>query len=814
MVEDIRYGVRMLVKNPGFTLVAALSLAVGIGSTTTVFGLLNAMLLRPLPVRDAASLVSVNKPTSDGNVQIHTISYPDYGDYRAGTANVFSDVIAWTEVPASVELGGQLEQTYGMLVSGNYFPTLGPRVALGRLIQPDEDRAPGASPVVVLSFAFWQGRFASDSSILGRVVALNGHPFTVIGVTSPGFTSTYGAFAPSFYAPLMMQEQLVARPGILSHRGYSNLKITARLKPGVTPEQAHAALNLVDAQVEAASPQIGETSRRPNLGVEFAPIGAYPGSMLVAVLGIAAGLMGIVGSVLLIACANVAGMLLARATVRRREMGVRLAVGASRRRLIRQLLTESSLLFLTAGTLGVLLTFWLTSLIATIPVPVAIPFALEVQIDWRVLGFTLLLALGTGIVFGLAPALEASRTDLQSVLKDAVPTTGSRRSRLRHAFVIGQIALSLVLLVGAGLAARALSYGQTVYPGTNPETVLTATLNPEPLGYSVPRGRVLYQQLIENLEALPAIEATSMVRGLPIGMGYGRSGITVEDAADQGSLQIESNTVGPRYFETVGVRVVNGREFTAADRDGAPQVAVINGAMARRFWPNANPLGKRLRFDEQGWAEVVGVVEDGRFRVAGKAPLPMVYRAFSQSSSENLDMTLVMRYRGDKTGVLADLRREVKELDPRLPLQYPMTLQAAVEAVTLPWKIAGSIAQGFGLLGLALAAIGIYGLVAYTVSQRTREIGVRVALGAAPADIRKLVVNQGLRLAVFGVAIGLVLSFGVTRVLAAALFGISASDPLTYIGTAVVLAVVAMAASYIPARNATRTDPLVALRQD
>jgi predicted permease len=813
MLEDIRYGARMLVKHPGFTLVAILSLSIGIGATTTVFGLLNAMLLRPLPVRDAATLVSVNKPTSDGNVQIHTISHPDYVDYRAGTTNVFSDVIAWTEVPASVELSGQVEQAYGMLVSGNYFSTLAPRVTLGRLILPDEDRVPGESPVVVLSYAFWQGRFASDSTIVGKMVTLNGHPFTVVGVTSPGFTSTYGAFAPAFYSPLAMQEQLVARPGILNHRGYSNLKITARLKPGVTREQAHAALNLVDAQVEAASPQIGGTSLRPNLGVQLAPVGAYPGSMLVAVLGIAALLMGIVGSVLLIACANVAGMLLARASVRRREMAVRLAVGAGRRRLIRQLLTESTLLFVVAATLGVLLTFWLTRLIATIPVPVAIPFALDVQIDWRVLFFTLLLALGTGIVFGLAPALEASRTDLQSVLKDAV-TVGFKRSRLRQAFVVGQISLSLILLVGAGLATRALSYGQTVYPGTNPETVMTATLNPEPLGYSVPRARVFYQQLIENLDALPAIEATSMVRGLPIGMGYGRSGMTIEDAVELGSVEIESNTVGPRYFETVGMRVVNGREFTAADRDGAPEVVVVNSAMVRQFWPNASPLGKRLRFDERGWAEVVGVVEDGRFRLAGQSALPMVYRPFAQSASENVGMTMVMRYRGDRDAVLADLRRAVKELDARLPLQYPMTLQAAVEAVTLPWKIAGSIAQGFGLLGLALAALGIYGLVAYTVSQRTREIGVRVALGAAPADIRKLVVGQGLRLAAVGVAIGLLLSFGVTRALAAMLFGVSASDPLTYVVTAVVLAAVAMAASYFPARNATRTDPLVALRQD
>jgi predicted permease len=290
--------------------------------------------------------------------------------------------------------------------------------------------------------------------------------------------------------------------------------------------------------------------------------------------------------------------------------------------------------------------------------------------------------------------------------------------------------------------------------------------------------------------------------------------MTIEDAVDQGSLEIESNTVGPRYFETVGMRVVNGREFTAADRDGAPEVVVVNSAMVRRFWPNASPLGKRLRFDERGWAEVVGVVEDGRFRLAGQSALPMVYRPFFQTTSENLDLTLVMRYRGDQNAVLADLRRVVKELDPRMPLQFPMTLQAAVEAVTMPWKIAGNIAQGFGLLGLALAALGIYGLVAYTVSQRTREIGVRVALGAAPADIRKLVVSQGLRLAAVGVTIGLVLSFGVTRALAAMLFGVSASDPLTYLVTAVVLAAVAMAASYFPARSATRTDPLVALRQD
>ena len=385
---------------------------------------------------------------------------------------------------------------------------------------------------------------------------------------------------------------------------------------------------------------------------------------------------------------------------------------------------------------------------------------------------------------------------------------------MRQAFVVGQVSLSLVLLVGAGLFARALRYGQTVYPGHNPETVLTATLNPEPLGYTAPQASVLYQRLTENLEALPGVEAVSMARGVHIGMGWANTSLAVEDAPELGSMQTETNVVAPRYFETLGVRLVSGRDFTSTDREGTPRVVIINEAMARRFWPNASPLGKRVRFGEDQWADVIGVVEDGRHRIAGQAPPPFVYRAYLQSSRESSDMTLVLRFRGDKAGVLADLRRETKALDARLPLQSPMTLAAAVEMVTLPWQVAGSIAQGFGILGLALAALGIYGLVAYTVSQRTREIGVRVALGAGPDDIRRLVVGHGVRLAVFGLAIGLTISFAVTRALAAFLFGISASDPLTYIGTAAVLATVAVAASYIPARNAGRTDPLVALRQD
>src|SRR5688572_9719466 len=349
--------------------------------------------------------------------------------------------------------------------------------------------------------------------------------------------------------------------------------------------------------------------------------------MMIGLLGVAAFMLAVVGSVLLITCANVAGMLLARATVRRREIAVRLAVGATRGRLIRQLLTESTLLFLVAAALGMLLTLWLTRLVAAIPVPVAIPFALETQVDWRVLGFTLVLALGTGIVFGLAPALEASRTDLQSALRDVASAGGGRRSRMRQAFVVGQISLSLVLLIGAGLFARALQYGQSVYPGRDPETVMTATLDPEPLGYTVPQARVLYQRLTENLEALPGVETVSMARGVHIGMGWANTSLAVEDAPELGDMQTETNIIAPRYFETLGVRLVSGRDFTTADRDGAPRVVIVNEAMVRRFWPNASPLGRRARSGEAEWAAVNGVAEDGRHRIAVQSSPSVVARA-------------------------------------------------------------------------------------------------------------------------------------------------------------------------------------------
>ena len=813
IVEDAKLGVRLLAKNPVFTLVAIISLAVGIGTTTTVFGLLSAAIFRPLPIGKPDGLVTVQMAPGATSA-LFTLSYPDYLQYRT-RADVFSEVLAWTEVEVAADVDGDVEQSYGMLASGNYFSMLGVRPGLGRFFTAEEDRNPGENPVVVLGNDYWRRRFGGDSSVVGRGIELNGQRYTIIGVAPKGFTSTYSVFAPVFYVPLTMQGHLRSRPDMMYSRGSSNLKVTGRLEPGVTYEQAEAALGVLNAQLENEDvKRRDDETRSRRFAVDLLPVGAYPLDLLLGLFGVAALLLGIVGSVLLIACANVAGMLLARATVRRREMAVRVAMGATRSRLIRQLLMETGVLFFTAATLGVILASWLTRLSVTVPLPIALPFALDASVDWRVLSFTLVLALSTAIAFGLAPALETSRVDVHTALKDAPATPGVKRSRLRHAFVVAQITLSLVLLICAGLFTRALRYGEKVFLGREPESVLTATLNPEPLGFNGAQSREIYQRLTERISALPGVEGVSFARFLQVGDSYATTSLTIRDKPELGEQKIETNTIAPGYFRTLGARVVAGREFSTADRVSAPPVVIVNEAAARRFWPGVSAVGKQVRLSEDKFAEVIGVVEDGPHRISGKAAPPFVYSSFFQGRSDNVNMTMLVRYRGDKADIVSGVRRETQAIERRLPLQLVQTLSAAVTLVTLPWRIAGGIATVFGIIGLTLAALGIYGLVAYTVSQRTHEIGVRIALGADPFDIRKLVIQQGLKLAFLGVTIGLVLSFGVTQALASFLFGISASDPLTYVGQALVLVAVALGASYLPARRATMTDPLVALRHE
>jgi predicted permease len=811
LVQDVRYGARGLLNSPGFTIVAVLSLGLGIGATTTVFSLANAVLLRPLPVENADSLVTTHKPDPSSS-GFHAVSYLDYVDYR-DHAGVFSELLAWSERPISLNLGDQAEQAYSALVSGNYFSVLGVQPAVGRFFTAEEDRTPGAHPVVVISFPLWRGRFGGDLSIIGQTLKINAHTFTIVGVTPREFTSTYNVFAPALYVPLMMQAEILSRPDLFVSRGSRYLKLTGRLAPGVSREQAEAALTVLDRRLEQADPEwrAEENPQRPSLGIELVPVGAFPPDIRLAMLGGVGLLLAIVGCTLLIASANVAGLLLARATVRQREMAMRLALGATRRRLIRQLLTESCLLFCMAGALGVGLTVCLLRLLSTLALPLAVPFAVDASIDGRVLGFTLSLALLTGIVFGLAPAFEAARVDLHTAMKDAPAAQGFKRSRLRQAFVVGQIALASLLLISGGLVARVVRHAKTLYPGREPETVLTARFDPSPLGYDVVRAQEVYRQLTERVATLPGVETVSLARQLTVGPGYSTTSVGLEGVEDD--VPVECNTVAPQYFRTVGIHLLEGRDFTAMDREAAPRVVIINAAMARRFWPAASALGQRLRLSESGWAEIVGVVEDGRYRIAGQAPPPFVYFPYRQSLSDDSPMTLVWRQRGDAASALATVRREVQAVDPDLPLHAPMTLSDAVRQTALPWRAAGALIQGFGLVGLSLALLGIYGLVSYTFRQRTHEIGIRVALGAQRREIIRLVLHDGAKLAVIGVGAGVALAVAVAQAGTDLLFGLGASDLATYLGAALLLVVVVLVGCWVPARRAARVDPMTALRQ-
>jgi putative ABC transport system permease protein len=812
VLQDLRYGLRMLRKNLGFTIIAVLSLGIGIGATTTVFSVVNAFLFRPLPVKDPDRLVSIHKP-GGGGIGIHTISYPDYLDYLERNEH-FSEILAWSEAALSLNTGDQPEAAYGMVVSGNYFNTLGVQPALGRVFGPDEDRVRGGHPVTVISFGLWQSHFGSDPAAIGQIIKLNGHPFTVIGVAPKGFTSTYSVFSPAVYVPLSMQAQVRSNPKIFDERMSKYLKLTARLAPGVSRQQAEAALSALDRQLESEHPQKGRTSLQPNRGIELASVGSFPPEERLMILGAAALFIAIVGFVLLIASANVAGMLLARATTRQREIAVRLAMGATRARLIRQLLTESGLLFLISAIAGIGLTIWLTRLISAISLPTAVPVALDANIDWRVLSFTLLLALTIGFVFGLGPAVSASKSDLLSAMKDAPALLGVKRSRLRNVFVVGQIALTLVLMIGAGLFARALQFAENLYPGRDPESVLIAGLDPSKQAYNTAKTREFYDQLTQRLTAQPGVESVSLARTLPIGGSGGNTSIEVKDAPHEGVLKAEANRIAPRYFETLGMRMLSGRDFSTADRQNTLPVLIINEAMARRFWPGESALGKEVKAGGGKWAQVVGIVEDGTSEMSGEAPAPYVYSPYFQGESYNSTMTVLLRYRGDTAEAVVAVRREVQTLDPNLPLEYAMSLSEAVRLSVLPWRVVGIVARVFGLIGLALASMGIYGLVSYVANQRTHEIGVRVALGAQKRDILRLVVGHGLKLGVFGVTIGLALSLALTRLVASFLFGISASDPLTYISVTLLLVLVAVGASFGPARKAIGTDPMIALRHE
>jgi predicted permease len=810
-MRDLRFALRLLLKNPGFTSVAVLSLALGIGANTTVFCWIQTMLLRPIPgVARPEQIVVLT--TTHGATQWDTVSLPDLKDY-AGLTNVFAGVIGSQITPACLTVNGKPEWIFGQITTANYFAMLGVKPLLGRTFIAEEDLKPGGAPVLVLSEGFWRRRFASDPGILGRTVELNRHSFTIVGVLPAAFRGTMSGLNFDFWAPLVMHEQ-VANFGSLTERGDHWLHTQARLQPGVTRAQAQTAVDLLARQLEQAYPGTNREIGLRVLPLWKAPYGGQ--SLLLPVLRI---LLAVSLGVLLIVAANVANLLLARATSRQKEVAIRLAMGAGRARLIRQLLTESLVLALLGGAAGVVLANWATELFEAFLPTTHLPIGYTFKLDGQILGFTLLLTLGTGMFFGLAPAFQAARTNLNDTLKEGGRTSGAGlpHHRLRSVLVIAEVALALLLLVGAGLCIKGSQKARRIDLGFNPQGVLVAGLRIGMHGYTEEQALGFYRQLRERLTALPGVKAVGLASWLPLGFeGGGSMYVDVEgyDRRPNEDVSTPFSIVSPGYFDLMRITLLEGRDFTEQDDAKAPGAAIINETMAKRFWPGQNPVGRKFSvWGGRKQLTVVGIVKAGKYRSLNERPQGFFYLSYQQGVWD-MNLGVGIRVEGSPLAYAAALRREIHALDPGVEVWALLTMVDYIQAAFLAQRITATLLIGLGLVALVLTAMGIYGVMAYVVSQRTHEIGVRMALGAQTGDVLRLVVGQGMLLTLIGMALGLAGAFAVTHLLSNFLYGVSRFDPTTFTGVATVLVAVTFVACFVPARNATKIDPMLALRYE
>jgi predicted permease len=814
LIQDLRYGTRMLWKSPGFTLVAVFVLALGIGANTTIFSLINGLLLRPLVGVEAPERLAAVYTSDYSSGRFGSSSYPDYVSFRDG-ASAFEGLAAYEQAAASLTGNDEPQRLRGESVTGNYFKVLGVKTAAGRTLLPEDESTASGNPVVVLSHNLWQRRFNSDLTIINSTINLDGRAHTVVGVAAENFRGLHMGLPPEFWQPMIF-----SRANDPKARGSRGLQIVGRLREGATTEEANAQVTTIFARLAQDFPDTNlGTLERPN---EPRPVTVVPESRFgpqqrKAIAGVTGMLMLMVGLVLLIACANVANLLLARASARRREIAIRLALGSSRMRLVRQLLTESMCLALLGGFLGLLLTLWTSDFLPKF-FSAEDAGGLDLSIDWRVLSFTLGLSILTGLVFGLAPALQASRQNLLAALKDdtgAPEVRGFGRFGLRNALVVLQVALSLVLLICAGLFMRSLRAASTSDPGFNTEHVLLTRMEMPGARMGREEEQLFYRSVQEQVNALPGVRSAALAYIVPISGGGMRTNVYIEGYQPKADEDIELNTniVSPNYFKTLNIPLVQGREFNAEDKMGAPGVVIVNEEFARRYFPGTSALGKRVRTDSEGpYLEIVGVAKNAKYRGLREEPLPFFYTPLAQKAMES--MTLFVRTDGDPLTVLPSVRAELKSLNKNLTLYQINTLNAHLaEALSFDRMIAVLLSV-FGVAALLLAAVGLYGVMSYVVARRTHEFGVRMALGAQTGDILKLVLWQGVMLLVVGGVVGLAAAFALTRLMSSLLFGVSATDPVTFVGITLLLSVVALLACYIPARRATKVDPMVALRYE
>lgn len=810
---DLRYAGRQLRKSPLFALVVVTLVALGTGAVTTIFSATNAMLLRPLPgATNASRLFSIDRKHRNGKEGM-SVSYRYYAELRDHTRS-FDGIAAWNQIQLTVSNGGTGALAYGNLVSGNYFSVLGVKPELGRFFAPEEDRTPLTHPVIVISDGFWRTAFGADSSAIGKTVKVSGHPYTVIGVAPPSFKSIYIPIKTDAWVPLMMEPQL--RPGVdLGDAAETNLKIFARLKDGATRESASQDATALTAAWIALNVEPMPWAKNYEVA-RLVPLSGLPEDATKSIVGFFFLLLGASALVLVIASVNVGAMLSARSVARRREMAVRAALGAQRGRLVRQLLTESLLLFALGSLGGIAIAIAATGALQRLPLPDEI--SLDLAPDYRVIGFAMIVSLATGVIFGLAPAFQAARTDISRRIRDESQPGGARRSRVGNTLVVAQLSLSLLLLVAAGLFLRALQRGNRIDPGFDATGVSIASLNTESWGYDEAEGRAFYQTLRQRLEAEPGVTAVAYTSVIPLTSQNGGIWIYPDGAGQAGGASgAESRfrsafaAVDTGYFSAVRIPVMRGARLESKDDQRGGRVAVINETFARRLAPDGNAVGLTFRADSDR-VTVVGVARDAKYAWLTEEKTPFTYFPLAQRWTPT--QALMVRSSSTPSQTAIAIRRAVRAIDEGLPPPVVSTLREANSIVLLPQRVAAIVTGALGAIGLVMAAVGLYGIISYSVSRRGREIGIRVALGARQADVLGMVVREGMKLATMGVAIGLVLAAAATRLMASLLFNVSPLDLVTFVGMSVVFLGIAFISSYLPARRAAGSDPMTALRTE
>ena len=813
IAQDFRYAIRTLRKNPVFALVAIAVVALGTGAVSTIFSVGNSIILQSVPgVRRASDVVNIQRTGEKGDGSL-SASYTYYEDL-ANHSKRMNGIAAWSLLQMTVSSGAEGVNSLGNIVSGNYFEVLGVTPALGRFFAGDEKSVQDAFPVAVISNEFWQRQFAGDSGIVGKQLLINGTRFNVIGVAPRKFSGLYPVLRTDVWVPLMMQRAVRRGGDLLSNGNAAWLELFGRVADGSTISAAQMELAAITKQRSASATE-------PRFMADFASarltrISGLPAEATLAVLSFFLVLLVVSGLVLLIASVNVASMLLARAVQRRREIALRIALGAGRGRLIRQLLAESVVLFTLGGLGGTVLSLYGTRLLQRIDLPVAMPMSLDFSPDFRALAFTLITALVTGIGFGLAPALRGSRMEIATTLRNDSAAAGQGRSRLRNTLVIGQVAMSLLLLTVSGLFVRALDKGRRVDIGFDVQHVSAASYDIGTAGYDSTRGRQFYRDLCARLAAIPGVQSVGYARMLPLSMNSSGTdisilGMTIPHSRNGNEFPMLDNVVDEGYFSATRMPIVAGRTFAPSDDEHAARVVIINEAFAKKYWPNQPAVGHVITLDSAAMT-IVGVVHDAKYSRLDEPRGAFMFLPIAQHWRS--DVNLLVRSSMDDAQIASVIRRETRALDANLPVPVVTTLQQATAVVLLPQRVAVLVTGVLGIAGLALAGIGLYGVISFSTAQRTREIGVRVALGAARRDVLRLVVGEGMTLVVIGMSIGLALALGATRALTSFLFGVSPLDGLTFVAVALILGAAAFLASYLPARRAASVDPMLALRHE